>query len=199
MKFFQRKGNRQDSQDLDFGFAVGGPVDATPVVEELRVFKRARVSTDKIARNEIGTLRLLAQPPTSATSEVVGEVSLDESRLVATTNEGEELFALPTTRGWVCLVVPGVEAGYCARSLLREGIAFSVQKEGPDVLIIGVAGDAIKDVGVRSGNVVEATTFGENAFIFRSPARSGVFTALVVRRVDGTAEEIPLEAELFRD
>lgn len=167
---------------------------AVPLAKQLAVFAAARAVADKLSFSE-------ETSPDMAS----GKELFSQSRLLLPEGpiQGQQLFGVPTAKGWVCpyFVYPDgdewdAEGGPCWFSLL-DGIAFSMEGEGSVYRLYGVVANDVKSVSVVAGDRPYRAQMGRNAFAFEMKSNAvcpADIDRLLVQRKDGGASKIELSS-----
>jgi len=165
---------------------------AAPLAEQLAVFAGARDASDKLGFSE-------ETPPDMAS----GKELFSQSRLLLPQGPiyGEQLFGVPTAKGWVCpyLLPPdGGEwdagGGSCWYAL-RDGISFDMEGEGSVYRLYGVVANDVKSVSIVAGDRSYSAQMGRNAFAFEMKSNAvcpADIDRLLIQRSDGSTNKLEL-------
>jgi hypothetical protein len=167
---------------------------------QFAVFRRGRTKHDELPPMFRRNLSEFFEALTAARGEnAPGELILDESRLAfSQASEDLQLYAVPTTNEWICVLAPPDIGGvHCSRGLIH-GLLIAVSERPIRFAVYGLATDSVKrvDAVTTTGDVHEIPVQG-NGFLsqFDRGSRSvGLLASLQVHHADGRCEVLPLDS-----
>jgi hypothetical protein len=178
---------------------------SVPAVDEMGVFSRPGVESDVLPKEFAFRLE-----PTDCTEwhrshfGCQGEAVGDRSRLLLSGagSRASDLYAWPTTNGWVCFAwEAGGGGGGCTPHFERSRASLvGVDPDGPGVgapgSIVGLVPDDVVAVDVTIRGTSHPATLGKNSLFYELPDGDCKVTAidsLTITYRDGTSDTRPLE------
>jgi len=160
---------------------------APTLSHSLRVFATPRRPPDRLPPAVIARFRWQYRAVRAATNAGQLLASLGRRLVHVTAPVPESLYAVPTTRHWVCLTLSPAPTGVSCADRLTDGIYWLVQSSpcgtGP-TLVSGLAGDSVRRVVVSANGRSLPAHLAHNAFVLTT-ARPVHVDSLVVVFADG--------------
>lgn len=163
------------------------------LADELEAFRVARTTTDVMPQAVVETVAALVD------AAKAGEPKLEESRLLLRDSaSGAELYAVPTTAGWVCYAT--TRGGGSCISELRDWPSWTVQRMTANMLLVhGLLPDDVSEVVVVINGRTREAAAGSNAFFLEISADRPVHVDRIrIRRRNGRTEELRVPTAFFR-
>jgi hypothetical protein len=162
-------------------------------VSELEIFRRARDAGDELPPGERAEVVDLLESESSRRRH--GEMLWEQSRR-ALHGPGFSLYLVPSTTGWVCVVLLGKDVNvHCAPALLDVGVIVAFAGSSKEMLIYGARDHVVANVFVEVHSRTLPALLGENTFTIVVPPKLEVVDGaafLRIRYQDGSEARVDL-------
>jgi hypothetical protein len=158
----------------------------------MSVFSRPVNARDVLPADGLDQANQLSNAQGVDPSILPGQLETSQARIVATLPNGWSLYAVPSSKGYMCSILVGPNAGggcflgYLPGSNVLAGRSMDSYTQ----YVYGFVNDGVVNATVEQDGVARAVAIASNGFFYRADKPSSVLDTMVLHLQDGSTQTV---------